>query len=402
MKKSFAVTWLSQTLVIFSVVLVVFSAGIVAYNETGSLTSFGLMTLCGYVPELLIIPLAGSLVDRVSRKMVLIGCSLLQAIVFAFYFLILMQDASILKSTYFVIAAVSAIAGVHRLAYNSSIALFSDDPQIYPRLNGVVQSGLASAHILAPLVAGLLLEYTASWTIAATAVTVCAISAVALTTIHFPELQLKTATTLKHGWSLGISHIKRSKGLREFLAIHAFSNFARGAAIVLFTPLILTFSSEAILGSLRSTAGAGLAVGSLLITSWGGPVRQVSGVLSALLMCGIAIALIGVSQNLVLIGVAAFVLCVVTPVLASLAHSIWQHQVPVETQGRVFAVRDTVAGGALAAGYVVSPLITDWFFAPISASPAQGLSATYLATGLLTIVLAIVAARKPVLRALER
>lgn len=154
MKKSFAVTWLSQTLVIFSVVLVVFSAGIVVYNETGSLTSFSLIVLCGYVPELLIIPLAGSLVDRVSRKTVLIACSLLQAVVFSFYFLILMQDASILKSTYFVIATVSAIAGVHRLAYNSSIALFSDDPQIYPRLNGVVQSGLASAHILAPLVAG--------------------------------------------------------------------------------------------------------------------------------------------------------------------------------------------------------------------------------------------------------
>ena len=402
MKKSFAVTWLSQTLVIFSVVLVVFSAGIVIYNETGSLTSFGLIVLCGYVPELLIIPLAGSLVDRVSRKTVLIACSLLQAVVFSFYFLILMQDASIFKSTYFVIATVSAIAGVHRLAYNSSIALFSNDPQIYPRLNGVVQSGLASAHILAPLVAGLLLEYAASWTIAATAVTACTASAVALTTIHFPELQLKTATTLKNGWSLGVRHIKKSKGLREFLAIHAFANFARGAALVLFTPLILTFSSEAILGSLRSTAGAGLAVGSLLITSWGGPVKQVTGVLYALLICGIAIALIGVSQNLVLIGVAAFTLCVGTPILASLAHSIWQHQVPVDTQGRVFAVRDTVAGAALAAGYVVSPLVTDWVFIPLSESPGKGLSSTYLATGLLTITLAIVAARKPVLRALER
>lgn len=402
MKKSFAVTWLSQTLVIFSVLLVVFSAGIVVYKETGSLTSFGLIVLCGYVPELLIIPLAGSLIDRVSRKTVLICCSLLQAIVFAFYFLILMQDASILKSTYFVIATVSAIAGVHRLAYNSSIALFSDDPQIYPRLNGVVQSGMASAHILAPLIAGLLLEYAASWTIAATAVTACTISAVALITIHFPELQSKTTTTLKHGWSLGVHHIQHSKGLREFLAIHAFSNFARGAALVLFTPLILTFSSEAILGSLRSTAGAGLAVGSLLITSWGGPVRQVTGVLYALLMCGIAITLIGISQNLVLIGVAAFSLCVATPVLASLAHSIWQHQVPVETQGRVFAVRDTVAGAALAAGYVVSPLITEWIFVPISEDPEQSLSTAYLVTGLLTITLAIIAARTPILRTLER
>ncbi len=401
MKLAFAVAWLSQTLVTFSVVLVVFSAGIVVYNETGSLTSFGITVLCGYVPELLITPLAGSLVDKVSRKAVLITCCLLQATIFTFYFLILRQDASILASTYLVIIAVSSVAGVHRLAYNSSIALFSDDPRVYPRLNGIVQSGLACAHILAPLVAGLLLEYAGSWTIAATAAVACTISAAILTTIRFPELLSKTSTTLKHGWKLGIHHIRCSKGLSELLIIHACSNLARGAAIVLFTPLILAFSSEAILGSLRSTAGAGLAIGALLITSWDGPAKQMYSIFYALMICGISIVLIGITQNLVLIGLSAFIFYAATPILASIAHSIWQHQVPTDIQGRVFAVRDTVAGAALAAGYVVSPLVTDWVFIPLMEDTEKALSMTYILAGFLTIALAIVTARKPALRALS-
>jgi len=402
MKKSFAVTWLSQTLVIFSVVLIVFTAGIVVYNETGSLIDFSMIILCGYVPELLVIPFAGSLIDKLPRKTVLVTCCIIQSMVFFFYFLNLMQDASNLKVTYMVIAASSAVAGVHRLAYNSSIALFTENPLVYPRLNGLVQSGLASAHIMAPLVAGLLLEYSETWIVACAAVAACTTSAVALIAINFPELAVRTNTGSRDGLKLGFNHIHQSKGLKQFLLIHAFANFARGSSIVLFTPFILSFSSEAILGSLRSTAGAGMAVGSLLIASWGGPSRQLPGVLYSLGFCGLMIFLIGATQNLAIIGFSAFLLFVATPILASLAHSIWQHQVPSEIQGRVFSVRDTVAGAALAAGYVVSPWIANFLFVPFADSPASGIGTTYIAMGSITIVLTIIAARKPVLRALEQ
>ncbi len=401
MKRSFAVTWVSQTLVIFSVVLVVFTAGIVVYNETGSLISFSIIMLCGYVPELLVIPFSGSAIDKLPRKSVLIGCSSMQAIIFTFYFLQLMQDASNLKITCLVIGASSAVAGIHRLAYNSSIALFTENPLVYPRLNGLVQSGLASAHIMAPLVAGLLLEYAESWIIAGTAVLACVISAFSLLAIRFPELTTRTSTSSKDGLKLGLNHIRQSRGLPQFLVIHAFANFARGAAIVLFTPFILSFSSEVILGSLRSTAGIGMAIGSLLIASWGGPHRQLSGTLYALAFSGLMIALIGISQNLAIIGIAAFLLFLATPILGSLAHAIWQHQVPTNIQARVFAVRDTVAGAALALGYVISPWITNFIFVPHSDTPATGIGFTYVVMGIITIALAMSALKQPMLKALE-
>lgn len=361
-----------------------------------------MVILCGYVPELLLIPFAGSLVDKVSRKTLLIACSLIQATIFTIYFLNLIQDESNLKITYIVIAASSAIAGIHRLTYNSSIALFTDNPLVYPRLNGLVQSGLASAHILAPLVAGLFLEFAKMWVVSVVAILTCTLSSLLLLTIHFPELLAKTATTSREGLKLGINHIKSSKGLLQFLAIHAFANFARGASIVLFTPFILTFSTEAILGSLRSTAGAGMAVGSMLITSWGGPKKHLSGVLYSLAFCGLTIALIGISQSLLVIGLSAFALFVATPILASLAHAIWQQQVPSEIQGRVFSVRDTVAGAALASGYILSPWIADFLFVPISETSADGIGSTYVVMGAITILLAVIASRQSVLRVLEK
>ncbi len=403
MKKSFAITWISQTLVIFSLVFVVFTAGIIVYNQTGSLISFSLVILSGYVPELIVIPLAGSLVDRVPRKSLLIGCSLAQALLFTLYFLFLMQDASDLNITYTVIAVSSAIAGVHRLSYNSSIALFSSNPLVYPRLNGMVQAGLASAHILAPLTAGFILEFSEEWIVAAIAATACTASAIVMVLIRFPELSRQTNSrkNVKEGLILGFQYIKKSPGLLQFLFIHAFSNFARGSVIVLFTPFVLTFSTESALGSLRATAGAGMAVGSILISVWGGPNKQLKGVIQSLGVCGIFMVNIGITKSPVVIGFAAFALFVATPILAAIAHAIWQHQVPVEIQGRVFSVRDTIAGAALATGYVVSPWLADIVFVPLSKTTASGLGGTYIAMGLLTISLALFTSRRPSLRDLK-
>ncbi len=403
MSRAFFATWTSQTLVIFSVVLMVFTAGIVAYQQTGSLVSFSVVILCGYLPELLTIPLAGPVVDRVSRHRVLIACCLLQAGIFSVYLLMLRDGGFHGAVLYGVLCASSAVAGVHRLAYNASLALFTRNHHTYPRMNGLAQAGLAAAHILAPLFAGLMLEFAEAWLIAATAVIACVVAGLALLPVRFPELSPEERSAAGHvDMKTGLRFIGQTPGLPLFLLMHGFSNLARGASIVLFTPFILAFSSEAVLGSLRSAAGIGMAIGAALITIWGGPARQLTGVIASLGVCGVFMAIIGMTQLPVVIGLATFALFVATPVLAALAHSIWQRQVPAALQGRVFSIRDTCAGAALAAGYVVSPWIAGLVFVPLAGSAADGIGGLYQAMGLVTLLLACFALRQPAIRALER
>ncbi|MFC3608945.1 MFS transporter [Stutzerimonas tarimensis] len=401
MKRSFGIVWVSQTLVIFSVVLVVFTAGILTYQHTDSLISFSLVILCGYLPELFVMPLAGPWIDRWPRKRILLGCCFIQCLVFSTYWLNLAADEPSMPLVYAVLLLSSLVGGVHRLAYNASLTLFTRNDRAYPRLNGVAQAGLASAHVLAPLVAGTLLTLTEGWLVAAVAATACLLAGLVMLRVDFPELpSTRRWRSSKRDFWVGARYLARARGLRLFLLMHAFANLARGASVVLFTPFILEFASEAVLGTLRSVAGLGMALGAVFMVVWGGPVRQLRGVIVSLTSCGLFMALIGLTRAPLVIGLATFALFVATPILAALAHSIWQRRVPASVQGRVFGLRDSLAGAALALGYVASPWVAAGLFEPLAGSRVAGIAALYVTMGLATVALAVVVANHRAVRRL--
>ena len=145
----------------------------------------------------------------------------------------------------------------------------------------------------------------------------------------------------------------------------------------------------------------GMACGAVLISIWGGPERTVRGVMLALGCCGAFMAMIGMSRTPLLVGFGCFSLFVMTPVLASLSNSIWQCEVPAAMQGRVFCIRDLVAGTAMAASYVISPWLS-LLMEPMAGGRVSSIGNLYMLMGGLTIVLSLLALRHPALRDLGR
>ena len=392
MKQRFTFIWVSQTVVIFSVLLNGFAASILVYRESGSLAQLSIVMLLAFLPEVLISPFCGNIVDRYNRKKILAFCSLAQSCIFAFYFYFLIQNASEFTSlhigvTYLIVSLSSAIAGLHRLAYTSSISLLADSPRAYPRLNGIAQAGSASAQILAPFIAGSLLEFADQWSFAFFSSALCFTSFIVLAQVKIPDTKY-TRSTFKDAIREGFNAISVNHGLKSFLALHAFANFSRGAAIVLFTPLVLNLAGEATLGSLRSMAGAGIAVGALLVTTLNSR-NHLQNIFYLLASSGLAIALTGLTNSLVVIGVAAFGLCLITPIIGALAQSVWQIHIPSNLQGRVFGIRDSIANTALAAGYFCGPWATKAIEYIPGTTHMSSLSWTYLTLGALTVAVAL-------------
>ncbi len=400
LRNTFYMVWISQTLVILAVVVVVFTAGILTYQQTDSLSSFALIVVCGYLPELVVLPLAGVLVDRYPRRWLLIGCSLAQACTFSLGLWLVLQPAVSLHGMYLLLIVISMIGGLHRLTCNASISLFTRDQAAYPRMNGLVQAGLAAAHILGPLLAGLLLEYSEGWVVMAVAVAVCVLAALLLLAVNYPQAQESVPRRDCRNLRLAIAHVRSVPGLTSFMLLHAFVNLARGSTIVMFTPFVLSFASEAVLGSLRATAGVGMACGAFLISLWRWPAQALRGVLLALGCCGLCIGLIGLLRTPLLVGLFTLLLFAATPILAALAHSIWQCRVPSELQGRVFGLRDLVAGGAQTLGYLLSPWVATVWFVPMAGSRGAGIGELFMLLGSFTLLLALLAVRSPAIRSL--
>ncbi|RYY01727.1 MAG: MFS transporter [Gammaproteobacteria bacterium] len=398
MNKPFLIGFSSQVLTIFSVITIVFTSGIMVFNEQKSLSSFSLIIFFGYLPELLLISIVGSVVDRFSKKKIIIFCNVLLALIFGLYALTVYLDKLDITFACVFVALSSSVSGVHRLCYNASIAFFSKNTDSYPRLNGIVQSGLAISHTAAPLVSGFLIQYTNFSLVLALTSTLCIVSACIFVFVSYPtDVVNKASPSVNNGgFIFGIRVIRSKPLLVNLLLIHSIYNFARGGAIVLFTPLILSISSESVLGMLRSVAGIGMGVGCVLINLWFSRSKINLTLLFFLNISGVCIALIGFTQNVLAIGICVFVLFITTPILATFAHSIWQKVVPQQMHGRVFSVRDSIAGLSVVGGYILFPYLAEFTFRHSSLSQPASINSVYVLFGLITVLAGILSWSKKI------
>ena len=73
---TFLVVWIGQLVSVLGSTLTGFAMGIWVFIETGSVTTFAFIIVSASVPGLLVSPLAGSVVDRFDRRLVMLGADL--------------------------------------------------------------------------------------------------------------------------------------------------------------------------------------------------------------------------------------------------------------------------------------------------------------------------------------
>jgi len=185
--------------------------------------------------------------------------------------------------------------------------------------------------------------------------------------------------------------------------------------LVLVTPLVMASFSTATLGTVMAMNGAGMLVGSLAMSLWGGFRRRVVG------MVGF-VALFGASALIIAAGPAAaypmagmFGIGVCTAFINAHWLSLVQVKVGLELQGRVIAANQMLARslmplGTLLAGWLVDrvfqPLLADAQWAPllqpwVGTGAARGTAVMIMIVGVLSIALTALGLLYPPLRRLE-
>ncbi|MBE0697103.1 MAG: MFS transporter, partial [Anaerolineaceae bacterium] len=166
----------------------------------------------------------------------------------------------------------------------------------------------------------------------------------------------------------------------------------------------LGFARPEGLGILLTTAGAGMLVGSLVMTAWGGPRRRLAGLLGFELASALAFVLMGLRPNLVLVAAAAFCAHFTLAFVSSLNDAIWQGQAPAEVQGRVFAARQMITRGVTLVAYLLAGGLADRWIEPllrpggalagslgalIGVGPGRGIALVCVAIGLVKAAAAL-------------
>jgi hypothetical protein len=135
----------------------------------------------------------------------------------------------------------------------------------------------------------------------------------------------------------------------------------------LIVPLILDNWDASTLGFLSTLMGVGMLAGTLVMSAWGGGKRKITTLLVAGTIGGLFLAACGVRVSLPLIAVCGVGMMFTGPFMNACSQAIWQAKVAPDVQGRVFAVRRTIAWSAgLVAPLLAAPL-ADKVFKPAMA-----------------------------------
>ncbi|MFA5874045.1 MAG: MFS transporter, partial [Anaerolineales bacterium] len=300
----FIVVWIGQIISILASGMSGFGLSIWLFQQTRSATMMGLGFVSFILPFLLLSPIAGVMVDRYNRKLMMMVSDL--AAVTATAGILVLQATGNLQFWHLFVANVLYGLGntFQWPAYSAAISTMVKKEQ-YGRANGLMSLMEAGPGVLAPILAGALLPIIGLTGILLIDVITFFIAIGALLIVHVPQPE-KTVEGQKEKGSIwreaayGFTYIFKRPSLLGLQMIFFSGNLFSGIAWTVFTPMILlrTNDNSIILGSVNSAAAIGGVAGGLIMSAWGGFKKRTHGVLAGWIATGIFSALFGFGTGL--------------------------------------------------------------------------------------------------------
>jgi len=417
----FAVVWGGQFVSILGSIMTNFALSIWAWELTGRATALGMVGFFWIAPLVFLSPIAGTLVDRWSRKMVMVLSDLAAGI--ATIAILTLHLTGQLQLWHLFAAAflAGAFQSFQYPAYSAAITLMVPKKH-HQRANGLVGMVSSGSGILAPVLAGALLPFVGYVGIFSIDIVtfVTAIGLLLLVEIPEPERleSVEAKPSLRSEMKEGFRFL-RGRGFVGLLTVTSLVNFLMEFFVTLVSPAVLarTNTNRLVLGSVHSAFGVGGVAGGGVLALWGGPKKRIHGLLLGGMFTMVAGAgAIGFGQNVYVWIAGAFLATFFFQFAIGGSHAIWQAKVPPAMQGRVFANRRMFSSlGEPLAKLTAGPL-ADYVFEPlmqagqpgahlfgwlVGTGPGAGMGLLIGITALLSVIVIGVAYLIPSIRDIE-
>ena len=397
-----------------------FALGAWVYQDTRSTTLFSLILLFTVLPSLLFAPLAGVLVDRWDRRRVMIAADSGAAVCTGLLMVLIHMGWLEIWHIYVIMGFNSLFRALQVPAYTASVSLLVPKNQL-GRANGIMQLEATSSYLLSPILAGWLLDQVGIVGVMAIDLATFLFAVSVVLAVRFPspvakEKGVSTGSSVWKDMAVGWQFISARAGFLSLMILFGLGNYANLMTDTLMPPMLLEFTSPTVLGSVLSTGGLGMLVGTLLMSAWGGPKKRIYGVLIFKTLAGLAIMGIGLFQSVPLIALATFFYYLPFPLVNGSDQAIWQSKVPADVQGRVFSIRRMLARSMIPLAYLTAGPFSDKIFKPLLSTggtltfslgqffgigPSRGIGLLIFLMGAFIVILTLGTALNPRVRNME-
>lgn len=365
--RTFLVVLLGQFVSQLGSQLTRFVIGVWVFQKTGSTTQFSLISFFIFVPQILVLPFAGVLVDRWDRRRVMILADTGAGMTTLALFALVLNEQLTVGWIYALVGLGSVCGAFQNPAFTASTVLLVPKENL-TRANGAAELSNSLALMAAPMSAAFLLDVLELSGVILLDVLSFLFAVGILLAVRIPR-PVPQAGAEARSWRedvlYGWSYLWRRQALLALLILFAAVNLFLGMVQVALTPLVLSFASARELGVVLSTATAGAVTGGVIVTVWGGPRRgRMRLIFMALAFQGMTLFFGGVRPSVPLVAGVAFTYSFCLPLVLANSQAIWQTKVAPEVQGRVFAIRRLVAYSTLPIAYLAVGPLTDHLLEP--------------------------------------
>ncbi|WP_311132340.1 MFS transporter [Nonomuraea gerenzanensis] len=399
----FGLVWCGQVVTLIGNSVLRFSLVIQAWTADHQATQVVALSLCALLPQMLLSPTAGAIVDRCRKRTALqladLGGLVAVAGLAAVYFL---GDLH-LWQVYVTVALLGAAAAFQFPALSSAVPLLVGKEQLQ-RANGLLATAKSVADVGGPALAGLLVVTGGLGAV----LWIDLVSfAVALVTVRLVRMdgdrpgEAGTRRRLGADSLEGLRYLFAQPSLRGLILVFFTVNLVMVFGFAVVQPMILarTGSDVSALAAVNAGIGAGGIAGGLLLAAWGGPRNRVRGMMLGVVgMCVSAQIVMAMVHGVVAWTAAILAGALIMPIVNGSMQSIIQTKVPEERQGRVFGAVMFVSQISSPIAMAFSGPLADHVFEPqaaagtglagllrplVGAGPGSGMAAMLLIAGLL-------------------
>ncbi len=382
--QKFSLIWFAQMLSQFGTATTRFSLMIWAYQQTGQATPLALLGFFSYILFILVSPVAGVVVDRLDRRLVIILSDMGAALMTGLLLILYSSGQLEIWHLYVAEALTGAFEAFQIPAYSASISVLVPKAQ-YGRVSGMRSFSDSAAQVIAPALAALLLSVFGLAGVMVIDISSFLVGIVPLLFISIPRViqsatQDKSIRQFRSDMATGFRYIFERPGLLGLMGIYFGINLTAALTYyAILAPLVLarTGGDQIALGSVQAALGVGGVIGGVLMGVWGGPKRRVHGIFligAFSFLTGDFLMAVGRTTPVWMFAILFATIFV--PIIVGSKQTIWQSKVAPELQGRVFAARGAIEMMALPIGYLVAGPLADQLLEP-AMQPGGGLAAIF-------------------------
>jgi len=383
----FFTIWTGQAFSLFGSQLVQFALVWWLAQKSGSATVLAIATLAAILPQVLIGPFAGALVDRWNRRLIMIvadGSIALFTLLLAWLF----ATGRVQIWHVYVVMALRALGtAFHFPAMSASTPLMVPKEHL-TRISGMNQTLQGLMALVAPPLGALLISVIPTQGVLFIDIGTALLAILPLLFLSVPQPERKETTAHEKPSLLrdvrdGINYVRRWPGLVMILLIAVLLNFLLTPTGSLM-PLLITkhFGKGALEFGLTDSAwGLGVIVGGILLGVWGGFRRKVVTAFMGVTGIGIGVMLVAFAPSnafLLALGAMGFI-----GLMNSMANgpltALMQAIIRPDMQGRVNGLVNSVASAMTPLGLLIAGPVSDLI----------GIRSWYWIAGIVTLAMGI-------------